>query len=393
LPALIPDLVCARLAAADRSREGPARYNTGMDSAPRQFLADLVSAPGPVGHESAVVRAWLAYLKPFADETFTDSYGNGFAVLNPKGDPCIMLAGHADELGLMVTHIDDEGFLWVGGLGGYDAKVLPAMRVRVFGSARPGSAALPGVIGAMPPHMQRTEQGDPELKRYRFGENVYIDIGAKNKAAAQEHVRVGDPVILDYGFAPLRGELVVGRGLDNKTGLWAAAEGLRLASLKRDKLKARVVALAAVQEEIGGHGASMASFRIEPDVAVAVDVTQSIDHPGTDKKRWGDARMGRGPVLARGSACHPEVVARLERIARRLRIDLQYEASPAYTGTDADSIFVVKAGIPTAVLSLPQRYMHSPAEMVHLRDLENIARILGELCIDLKARERFAVKV
>jgi endoglucanase len=364
-----------------------------MDLAPRQFLADLVSAPGPVGHEAPVVKAWLAYVKPFADETFTDAYGNGFAVLNPKGDPCVMLTGHADELGLMVTHIDDEGFLWVGSLGGYDAKVLPAMRVRVFGSAGASREPLAGVIGAMPPHMQHPELGDAELKRYRFGENVYIDIGAKDKATAQAHVRVGDPVILDYGFAPLRQDLVVGRGLDNKIGLWATAEGLRLASLKRDKLKARVVAMAAVQEEIGGHGATMAAYRIEPDLAVAVDVTQSIDHPGTDKKRWGDARMGRGPVLARGSACHPELVGRIERLARRLRIDLQYEASPAHTGTDADSIFLVKGGIPTAVVSLPQRYMHSPAEMVNLKDLESIARILGELCVDLKPGERFAVRV
>lgn len=363
-----------------------------MDAAPRQFLADLVSAPGPVGHEAAVVKAWLAYVKPFADETYTDAYGNGFAVLNPKGDPCVLLTGHADELGLMVTHIDDEGFLWVSGLGGYDAKILPAMRVRVFGSAVAGEP-LPGVIGAMPPHMQRAEQGDPELKRYRFGDNLYIDIGAKDRAEAQKYVRIGDPVILDYGFSSLRGELVIGRGLDNKIGLWSAAEGLRLASLKRDKLRARVVAMAAVQEEIGGNGATMGAYRIDPDVAIAVDVTQSIDHPGTDKKRWGDARMGRGPVLARGSACHPEVLARLERIARRLRLDLQYEACPAHTGTDADSIFTVKGGIPTAVLSLAQRYMHSPAEMVQLRDLESIGRILGEFCLDLKPAERFAVRV
>lgn len=364
-----------------------------MESAARDFLAALVEAPGPVGSEAPVVSAWLKYLKPCADECFTDAYGNGYAVINPKGDPHIVITGHADELGLMVTHIDDEGFLWVGGLGGYDAKVLPAMRARVFGTGGESKAPLPAVVGAMPPHMQRTEAGDPELKRYKFGDNVYLDIGAKNKAEAAKYVRIGDSAVLDYGFAPLRGDSVVGRGLDNKIGLWAAAEALRRVSAERGKLKARVTALAAVQEEIGGHGAEMGAWRLEPDCAVAVDVTHCCGHPGVERKRWGDVRMGRGPVLARGSACHPELVSRIERLAKRARIDLQYDAAPNYTGTDGDSIYKVKGGIPTAVVSLPQRYMHSPAEMVNLRDLESIAKLLSALCLDLKPGERFKVQL
>jgi putative aminopeptidase FrvX len=222
---------------------------------------------------------------------------------------------------------------------------------------------------------------------------VYLDIGARNKAEAAKHVRIGDSAILDYGYAALRGETIVGRGLDNKIGLWAAAEGLRLASLERGKLKARVTALATVQEEIGGHGAEMGAFRLAPDLAVAVDVTHCAGHPGVEKKRHGDVRMGRGPVIGRGSACHPEVVSRIERLSRRQRIELQYEANPNYTGTDADSIFRVKGGIPTAVVSLAQRYMHSPAEMVNLRDLESIGKLLGALCLDLKSGERFRVAV
>jgi endoglucanase len=358
-----------------------------METAGRRLLSDLVAAMAPTGHEAPAVRVWLDYLKPFADETYTDAYGNGYAVLNPGGDPCVMLEGHADEIGLMVTHIDDEGFLWVGRLGGYDAKVLPSMRVRVLTQG----GALPGVVGALPPHMQGA--GGTELSVYKFGENVYVDIGARDRAEAERQVRVGDPIVPDYGLMELNGDLVVGRGLDNKIGIWAAAEGLRLASEKRDKLKAKVVAVAAVQEEIGCYGAGMAAYRIEPDVAIAVDVTQSVDHPGAEKKRFGDVKLGRGPVLAHGSACHPEVVKRLQQIARSLRIEIQHEAAANYTGTDADSIYVTKAGIPTAVVGLPQRYMHSPVETISLRDLDQLARILGAFCTGLQRGDRFRVQL
>jgi endoglucanase len=241
--------------------------------------------------------------------------------------------------------------------------------------------------------MQIVEHGGVELKRYKFGENVYVDIGAKDKAQAEQYVRVGDPMVLDYGFRELRRELVVGRGLDNKIGIWCAAEGLRRCAEKRAELKCCVIALATVQEEIGGYGAAMATFRLNPDAAIAVDVTQSIDHPGTDKKRFGEAKMGKGPVIAHGSACHPELVTRIERVAKRARIELQHEAAARYTGTDADNIFIAREGIPSAVVSLPQRYMHSPVEMVNTRDLEDIATLLAETCLDLNRGERFAVQV
>src|SRR5205085_505304 len=183
------------------------------------FLARLVETPGPTGFEAPVVAAWLEYVRGFADETYTDAYGNGYAVLNPGGDPKVVLTGHADEIGLMASHIDDEGFIWVSSLGGYDAKILPGMRVRVYGSGpevRTGSGdgpsptndgaqrapvPLAGVIGALPPHMQNPDQGGVELKRYRFGENVYVDIGAKDKADTEKYVRVGDAMVLDYGYS------------------------------------------------------------------------------------------------------------------------------------------------------------------------------------------------
>jgi putative aminopeptidase FrvX len=358
-----------------------------VEHAARQLLTDLVNAPSPVGHEAAAVRVWLDYAAQFADETFTDAWGNGFAVLNPEGDPCVMLDGHADEIGLMVTHIDDEGFLWVGRLGGYDAKVLPSMRVRVLAKKGP----LPGVVGALPPHMQGPDGTVIEV--YKYGEHVYVDIGAADKKQAERYVRVGDPIVPDYGLMELNGELAVGRGLDNKIGIWAAIEALRLAGEERGKLNAKVVAVAAVQEEIGCYGAGMAAFRLEPDVAIAIDVTQAVDHPGTEKKRFGDCKLGKGPALAHGSACHPAVVERLYETAKHLRIDVQHEAAANGTGTDADSIYITRAGIPTAVLSLPQRYMHSPAEMVNLKDLEQLSRILGAFCLGLKRGERFTVAV
>lgn len=361
----------------------------GMDSKPRSFLRDLVNSFGPSGFEAPVVRTWLDYAGQYADEVYTDAYGNGFAVLNPDGDPHILLDGHADEIGLMVSYIDDEGFLWVSTIGGYDAKILPSMRVRVL-STKEG---IPGLIGSLPPHMQRESQGGSELKRYQFGVNVYVDIGARSKAEAEKHVRVGDPIVLDYGLDELQNGLVCGRALDNRIGIWSSIEGLRRAAAKGSRLNARVTAVAAVQEEIGCLGAGMAAYRAEPDLAVAIDVTQSVDHPQAEKKRWGDVRIGAGPVLAHGSACHTELNRRIEEVASRARIGLQHEASPRGTGTDADSIFVTRAGIPTAVVSLPQRYMHSPAETVHLGDLDQIADLLAALAGSLKKGERFSVKV
>jgi endoglucanase len=390
-----------------------------MDLTPQQFLARLVERHGPTGFEGPVVSAWLDYVRPFADEVHTDAYGNAWAVLNPEGDPRVVLTGHADELGLMASHIDDEGFIWVSGLGGYDAKILPGMRVRVYGSGPavgeashglpgervealpyerdggkvPPPQSLPGVIGALPPHMQLVEAGGVELKRYRFGENVYVDIGAKNKAHAEEYVRVGDAMVLDYGYRELRRDLVVGRGLDNKIGIWCAAEGLRRCAERKGDLNCCVIALATVQEEIGGFGAEMAAYRLEPHAAVAVDVTQALDHPGTDRKRFGEAKLGKGPVIAHGSACHPELTARIERVAKRARIELQHEAAARFTGTDADNIFTTRSGVPTSVVGLPQRYMHSPVELINTRDLEDIAALLAELCLDIQAGERFAVQV
>ncbi len=360
-----------------------------MQNSSMQLLEDLIAAEAPTGHEAPAVKAWLDYLKPYSDEQFTDSYGNGFAVFNPDGDPAVMVTGHADEIGLMVTYIDDEGFLWFGSLGGYDPKILPAMRVKVF--AKGGK--LPGVIGALPPHLQNPATGGTVLKRYKFGEHLYIDIGAKDKKAAEKLVRVGDPVILDYGLRKLKGDLITSRGLDNKIGLWTAAQVLKRVATSKKKPSAKIIALATVQEEIGGFGAQMAAFSTEPDVAVAVDVAQSMDHPGMEKKRWGEHCVGKGPVLGHGSANHPEVIARLEKVARRLRIDIQHEAAPRYTGTDADSIYTSRSGIPTAVVSVAQRYMHSPVETLSTADLEQVAQLLTEFCLGLKRGERFKVKV
>ncbi len=361
----------------------------GMDQAAREFLTALVNSYGPSGFEAPVVRTWMDYAKQFADEVYTDAYGNGFAVLNPKGDPHILLDGHADEIGLMVSYIDDDGFLWVSTIGGYDAKILPSMRVRVLS----GGKELPGLIGSLPPHMQRESQGGNELKRYQFGVNVYVDIGARSKAEAEKHVRVGDPIVLDYGLDELQNGLVCGRALDNRIGIWSSIEALRRVKQSGRTIHARITAVAAVQEEIGCLGAGMAAYSAEPDLAVAVDVTQSVDHPQAEKKRWGDMKVGNGPVLAHGSACHPELNRRIEEVARKARITLQHEAAPRYTGTDADSIYRTRSGIPTTVVSLPQRYMHSPAETVHLADLEQIAELLAALCLSLKKGERFSVKV
>ncbi len=349
------------------------------------FLRTLLETPSPVGHEARGQRVWMDYVKPFADETFSDAYGNCVAVLNRGGAPRVMLAGHADEIALTVNYIDENGFLFVRRLGGVDPVVARAQRVHVHTANGP----VPGVIGNVAPHLTR---GDND-KKYPRIEDLFIDIGAGSRKEAQKLVRVGDPVTSVPGFEMLRGDLAMARAFDNRVGTFAVAEALRLLHRDTRGLKAEVSAVSNVMEEIGLFGSRQIAYTLKPDLAIIVDVTHATDYPGVNRHQHGDVRLGHGPTLTHGGGNHPEVVRRLEKVADELGIELQHEAQSSTSGTDTDAVFWTRGGIPSALISLPNRYMHSPVEIINLRDLRQIPELIAGFVRSLRKGETFKVRI
>ncbi|CAN5634806.1 M42 family metallopeptidase [soil metagenome] len=350
-----------------------------------KFLKKLLETPSPSGFEAQGQRVWADYVRETGETVKSDSYGNVFATINPDATPKILLAGHGDELGLMVSFISDEGFLYFQGIGGVDRAMLRGQRVVVHGD----EGAVPGVTGHLAIHMQ-----DPEdRKKVPNFHEVFIDIGVKSKAEAEKLVRIGNAVTMDANVLKLAGNRIAARGCDNRIGSWVAAEAFRLVSEKRSKLKSSVVALSTVQEENGLYGAKMAGYRLRPEVALVVDVTHATDIPICSKPRHGDVKLGAGPVISIGSANHPVLVERMREVAKSHKIPVQFEANPRYTGTDADAIFVQRGGIPTLSLGLPNRYMHSPVEVIDLGDLKALADLLAAFCLDVEDDDTFAVRI
>ena len=355
-----------------------------MKSENLDFLKSLLNTVSVTSQERSVQRLWRDRVKGFADRVESDAYGNVFAWLNEGGSPKIMVTGHSDEIGFMVQHISKEGFIWFTGVGGVDPALVRGQRMIV--QTRQGPVL--GVTGTLAPHMQDRDAKAEVPKLH----DCFLDIGAKDAKEAAKLVRVGDVITFADDFEILRGDLAVARGCDNRIGIFAAAEALRLLSEEK-KLDACVVAVSTVQEEIGLHGAAMAGYRVHPDAALVADVGQATDIPGVSQKRWGDVKLGKGPILGIGSANHPVLIERLEAAAGKRKIPLQYATVPRRTGTDADAIFVQRGGIPSASLGLPNRYMHSPVEVVHLDDLEKMATLMAGFCLDVKKGERFAVRL
>jgi endoglucanase len=349
------------------------------------FLTELVNTPSPSGHEARGQKVWLNYVAPYADETFSDAYGNCVAVLNKGGGPRIMLAAHADEISLVVNFIDDNGFIWVRKLGGVDAIVAKAQRVVVH--TRNG--AVKGVIGNVAPHLMKLEKERkvPEIA------DLFVDIGAKDQAEAQSLVRIGDPITMTNEFEHLRGDLAVARAFDNRIGTFAVAEALRLLAAQRGQLKAEVCVVSNIMEEVGLLGARQIAYTLKPDVALVVDVTHATDYPTVSKQLHGDVKLGAGPTVSHGTCNHPVVVERIEEVAARLKIPLQHEANSATSGTDTDVIFWTRGGIPCGLISLPNRYMHSPVEVVNLRDLEQIPELMAGFALSLQRGEEFKVRI
>lgn len=340
-----------------------------MRSTSLTFLQRLLDAPGPSGFETAPAKIWRDEAATVADEVSVDVSGNSAAVLHAGGAPRIMFAGHIDEIGLMVSHVDDDGFLAFQGIGGWDPQVLVGQRVVIAARGAPVS----GVIGRKPIHLLKADEKEKAVKIA----DLWIDIGARNRKDALRRIRVGDPGVVATSALPLPSGRLASRSIDNRIGAYVVLEALRL--LRRRRPKAAVHAVATAQEEIGwfGGGARTSATGLEPAVAIVVDVTHATDHPGADKKDAGDVRLGAGPVLSRGSAVNPVVFELLAATAEREKIPFQLQAAPRDTGTDADAIATSHRGVATGLVSVPNRYMHSPNEMVDLGDLERAAALLA----------------
>lgn len=356
-----------------------------MRTASLEFLRTLVNTPSPVGHEVRGQRVWLDYAKQFADETWSDAYGNCVAVLNKGGSPRIMLAGHADEIAMAVNYVDDNGYLYVRRMGGVDAAITKAQRVIIHTRKGP----VKGVVGNVAPHLTKQEDNPKPPKIHE----LFIDIGAGNRKEAERLVRIGDPITLVDEFDVLRGDLVVARAFDNRIGTFAVAEALRLLKESKGRLQAEVCAVSNVQEEVGLLGARQIAYSLKPDVALVVDVTHATDYPTVNKAQHGDVKIGGGPTITHGGCNHPDVVARIESVAAAKKISLQHEAMSSTSGTDTDAIFWTRGGIASALISLPNRYMHSPVEVVSLKDLEQIPQLLAAFAQSLTAGEAFKVRI
>ena len=356
-----------------------------MRDASLKFLETLVNTPSPSGHEHLGQRVWLDYVKQFSDDTYTDAYGNAVATLNKGGSPRLMLAAHADEIAMTVNFIQSDGYIYVRKLGGVDAAITKAQRVVIHTRKGP----VKGVVGNVAPHLMRAENDRRAPKIH----DLFIDIGVDSRKAAEKLVEIGDPITLDQKFEILRGDIAVARAFDNRIGTFAVAETLRLLRESKRTLHAEVCAVSNIMEEVGLFGARQIAYSLKPDLALVVDVTHATDYPTINQNQHGDIKLGRGPSVTRGGCNHRAVLDRLEAVAETEKIKLQYEAASATTGTDTDVIFWTRGGIPSALISLPNRYMHSPVELINLKDLKKIPELMAAFALSLRKDEQFKIKI
>lgn len=356
-----------------------------IDSPEYDFLEELLITPSPTGFESAGQKVWKEYVEQFADEVQADAYGSASAKINTSFDVItVMIEAHCDEIGMIVQHITDDGFIYINKLGGSDSTIARAKRV--FIHTRDGIVS--GVTGNTAIHLQEKKNGGGSQPAWK---DIYVDIGASSREEAMAMVQVGDPITYAEDYEFLSEKILSGRALDNRIGGYMIAQVLRKLNERRDELKVNVLALNSVQEEVGGYGARMMSYRLEPDMALVTDVTHATDTPGIDSKEHGLVKLGKGPSIQHGGANHPQIVRFIEDVSRNKNIDIQHEATSVRTGTDTDSIFYQKTGIPSALISLPLRYMHSPVETASIKDIEALVDLMTETILALQPDQTFHV--
>jgi len=340
------------------------------------FLTELLHARSPSGYESEAQAVFDRHVKPAADEYAMDAMGNRIATLNPAGDPVLMLAGHMDELGLIITFINKDGFIYFDTIGGHDRTVISGRRVII----QTANGPVKGVTGKRAIHLME----EADRKKVPEIHEIWIDIGARSKKEALERVAIGDSATYDHEFELFHGSIGAARAFDNKVGAYIVGETLIRLAKEKKKLVAKVVSVATAQEEIGVRGATTAAYAVNPHIAVAVDVGHATDHPDCDNRKYGETKLGGGPILCRGGNINPKVYQRLLAAAKKARIPYQFDADPRPTGTDARAIQTGRAGVATGLVSIPLRYMHTPSEVVDLEDVERCVKLLVEFAKGLE---------
>ena len=346
-----------------------------MDESRISFLRRLIDSPSPSGFEQLIQQTVRAELQTISDEMRTDVHGNVIAALHPDGQPRVMLTAHCDEIGFLIRYIDEQGFLYFAPIGGFDAATLAGNRVLI----QTPDGAVPGVIGRKPIH---TLSGEERSKLPTISD-MWIDIGAANREEAQRLVPIGSPATRATQLEPLHGDLVVSRALDDKAGLFTVIEALRRISERREALQAGVFLVSAVQEEVGSRGAVTGAYSVNPQIAIAVDVTFTSDHPGTSKQEMGEVKLNGGPTITVGGNINPRVYQMLTNAATSAGIAYQIDPQAASTYTDADVVQIARSGVATGLVSIPCRYLHTGSEIVSLKDIDEAAEVLARFVLAL----------
>jgi len=357
------------------------------------FLKDVLEAPSPSGFEQPVRKIIAKRMKAFCDKVRHDVMGNVIGVLNPGAKTRVMLAGHCDEIGMMVTNITDDGYIYFGAVGGFEPITVLGQRVLVHNARGP----VPGVVGRTAIHL--ISKGGGEVNKGPKMHELWIDIGAKNKKDAEKAAAVGDYITVDAGFVRLRNDLVVGRACDDRVGAFVVAETMRLLAKftrnggRKKALKVAVYGVATTQEEVGIRGAKVSAHGIGPHAGIAVDMGFASDYPTANKNLTGDIAIGRGPIIAKGPNINPVLGKMLLDTARRKKIPYQIEGAPGATGADANVIQMTRSGVAAALVSVPNRYMHTPVEVVGLKDVDNTSKLLAATLLAMKGTVDFTPKV
>ncbi|HCU23162.1 MAG TPA: hydrolase [Candidatus Atribacteria bacterium] len=338
-----------------------------MEKSREEFLKKLIETPSPSGFEEQIQKIFEERVQDKIDKFYKDYHGNAIGVIYPDASFRVMLAGHCDEVGLMVEFINDQGYIHFSTIGGIDSHITPGKRVIIHSSQGP----VKGVIGKKPIHLMEEKERQKVVKI----EEQWIDVGAKNKEELTKIVQIGDPITMDVGFDQLLGSRVVGRGFDDRVGAFIVAEVLRM--VQKEKLQCGVYGVSTVQEELGLRGARTSAFRIDPHLGIAIDVTFASDCPDINKRKVGDVSLGKGPVIARGPNINPHIFRKLVEVASQKNIPYQIQAESRATGTDANSIQINRQGVATGLLGIPNRYMHTPSEVIDCDDLDAAIELLA----------------
>jgi endoglucanase len=354
-----------------------------MNQTALSFLRELVAAPSPSGSEWSGQKIVADYMAQYADTVDVDVHGNVLGVLNPDAEYRVMLAGHCDEIGLMVQHIDDKGYIYVSAVGGVNVPLLSGERIVI--QARRGP--VPGVIGVKPIHLMTPKERESSAAKIH---ELWVDIGAKTRKDAEKVVELGDVATIDAGWIGMRNGLVACRGFDDRIGAFIVTDVLRV--LKNRKLKVGLYVVSTVQEEVGLRGSRTAAFDVDPNVGIAVDVSFASDYPGVDPKMVSEIKLGKGPILSRGPTYNPEVFERLRKAARDAKIATQMQPGARGANTDAYSIMLTRGGVATGLVSVPTRYLHSPVETISLRDAEQVVKLLAGFVSGLNGSEKWGVR-